>query len=79
MVWLASTTIRLEVPTKKALASLKNYEKESFDDVVERLINMAKEEPPLDEEEIRQIEKGLEDIRKGRVKTWAEAKKEWGG
>ena len=75
---MASTTIRLEVPTKKALASLKNFKKESFYDVVERLVNMATEEPALDRDEINQLEKSLEDIRKGRVLTLEKAEKEWG-
>jgi len=76
-LFLAYTTLRLDVSTKKDLGSLKNFEKESFEDVIERLINVAKEEP-LDADEIRQIESSLEDIKKGNVLSLKQAEKKWG-
>ena len=76
-MFLAYTTLRLDVSTKKDLGSLKNFEKESFEDVIERLINVAKEEP-LDADEIRQIESSLEDIKKGNVLSLKQAEKKWG-
>lgn len=35
---MASTTIRLETGTKKALESLKDHRRESFDDVISKLL-----------------------------------------
>ena len=74
---MAYTTLRLDDSTKKDLGSLKNFEKESFEDVIERLIKVAKEEP-LDADEIRQIESSLEDIKKGNVLPLKQAEKKWG-
>jgi predicted transcriptional regulator len=51
------------------LTSLKKHSKESYNSVVERLINMAVDSEPLSEETIKIIEEGLEDIKKGRYYT----------
>ena len=75
---MASTTLRLETSTKNELKAFKNFDREPFADVIERLLTMAREEPPLDEGEIKQIEKSLEDLKKGRVLSLEEAEKQWG-
>ena len=77
VICLSNTTIRLESSTKNELKALKNFRKESFDEVIERLVNIVKDEP-LMKEEIIQIEKSLEDIKKGRVLSLKEAEKKWG-
>ena len=64
--------------TKDGLESLKNYKDESLDSVVKRLILNAKEDLLLSEDELNQIEKGIKNIREGKVKTLEEASKEWG-
>lgn len=73
-----TTTIRISTTVKKELDELKNFEKESYEDVIERLVNTAKEDQELDAEEIKQIEKSLEDLKKGRAIPYKEAKKKWG-
>ncbi len=74
---MATTTIRISTQTKKKLEKLKIFERESYEDVIERLINIARDEP-LSDEEIRQIEKSLRDIKEGRVLSLEEAEKKWG-
>ena len=73
-----TTTVRVETKTKKELNYFKNFSKESYDDVIKRLINIGKETEKLEKDEIRQIEKSLEDIKKGRVLTLKDAEKQWG-
>lgn len=72
------TTIRIESKVKDAPEELKNHERESFNNVIERLVNMAKEEDEISEGEIKQIEESLEDIKKERVLPLKEAEKKWG-
>jgi hypothetical protein len=72
------TSARLEMKTKDELESLKNYDNESLDSVVKRLIQNAKEDLLLSENELDQIETGIKNIREGKVKTLEEASKEWG-
>jgi len=72
------TSARLEIKTKDELEELKNYDKESLDSVIKRLTLGAREDMILSENELDQIEAGINDIRTGKVKTLKEASKEWG-
>jgi predicted transcriptional regulator len=63
---MEKTTIQINIGTLERLKSLKNIERESYDDVLNNLIDSSEEES-LDEEEINEIQKGLDDIKKGRV------------
>ena len=74
---MTTTTIRISTQTKKKLEKLKIFEREPYEDVIERLINIARDEP-LSEEETRQIEESLRDIKEGRVLSLKEAEKKWG-
>ena len=60
------TTIQINLETLERLKSLKNFERQSYDDLLNSLINSCEEES-LSEEEINEIQKGLEDVKKGRV------------
>lgn len=73
---MATTTVRISTQTKKKLEKMKIFERESYEDVIERLINIANNEP-LSEEEIKQIEKSLRDIKEGRVLSLEEAERMW--
>ncbi|RLG69859.1 MAG: hypothetical protein DRO07_01525 [Candidatus Iainarchaeum archaeon] len=73
---MAITTIRISTQTKKKLEKLKIFERESYEDVIERLINIASDEP-LSEEEGRLIEESLRDIKEGRVLSLEEAERMW--
>jgi predicted transcriptional regulator len=64
-----TTTIKIRVPLKHRLDSLKVHPRESYTDVIERLVEMAVDDEPLSDATIKAIEESLEDIKKGRVYT----------
>jgi len=64
-----TTTIKIKVPLKNRLDSLKIHPRESYTDVIGRLVEMAVDDEPLSDATIRAIEESLEDIKKGRVYT----------
>ena len=63
---MEKTTIQINLETLERLKSLKNIERQSYDELLNNLIDNCEEES-LTEEEINEIQKGLEDIKKGRV------------
>lgn len=63
---MEKTTIQINFETLEKLKSLKNIERQSYDEVLNNLIDNCEEES-LSEEEINEIQKGLEDIKRGRV------------
>ncbi len=63
---MEKTTIQINFETLERLKSLKNMERQSYDEVLNNLIDNCEEES-LTEEEINEIQRGLEDIKKGRV------------
>ena len=63
---MEKTTIQINFETLERLKSLKNFERQSYDEVLNSLINNCEEES-LSEEEINEIQKGLEDVKRGRV------------
>ncbi|MDE1871417.1 MAG: hypothetical protein KGI06_04230 [Candidatus Micrarchaeota archaeon] len=75
---METTTIQVKKSIKKKLDMLKIYPNESMGSVIERLTNMAIDEEPLSKEEIRDIEKSLDDIKKGKVYSLDEVKKDIG-
>lgn len=75
---METTTIQIKKKLKKKLDMLKIYPKEPMNSVIERLTNMVIDEVPLSKEEILGIEKSLEEIRKGKVYTLEEVKKDAG-
>jgi len=64
-----TTTIKIKIPLKNRLDSLKIHPRESYTDVIGRLVEMAVDDEPLSDATIRAIEESLEDIKKGRVYT----------
>jgi len=77
---MTSTTIKINTVLKDRLNTLKIHPRESYNEVIERLVAMAVDEEPLSEETIRDLERSLEDLKAGRVYTleevMAELKKE---
>jgi hypothetical protein len=72
------TTIRLTQVTKQELDSFKQYKSESYDELVRKLIYLAKmceKEPKLGQKAILEIKEARERIKKGDFYTEAEAKK----
>ena len=63
---MEKTTIQVNFETLERLKALKNFERQSYDELLNNLIENSNEES-LSEEEINEIQKGLEDVKKGRV------------
>ena len=71
------TTIRLAQTTKAELDAFKQYKSESYDELVRKLIYIAKmceREPKLSQRTILEIKEARERIKKGEFYTEAEAK-----
>lgn len=75
---MAATTVWITPENKSRLETLKRHPKESYNDVIARLLDMAIDDEPLSEEAIRGIEEALEDIRAGRLYSEDEIKREFG-
>lgn len=74
---MEKTTIQLSQHTLERLKALKNVERQSYDDLLNNLIDNQEEES-LSDEEIEEIKLGLENIRKGKVKSIEQVAKELG-
>lgn len=76
-----ATTIKVHEDTKHQLDQFREYRNESYDELIKKMIYIAKtceKEPELSQESIRAIERARERIRKGKFVTEAEAKKRLG-
>ena len=67
-----TTTIQIEENVRDVLANLKIHTRETYNDVLERLIEDFQE---LNEETKKEIQKAIKDFESGNYKTHAEAKK----
>lgn len=76
-----ATTIKIYENTKLELDRFREYKNESYDEVIKKMIYIAKtckKEPELSQEAIIAIEKARERIKKGKFVTELEAKKRLG-
>jgi predicted transcriptional regulator len=72
------TTIRLNPATKEKLDEFRQYKNESYDELVRKLIFLAKtceKEPKLSQKTIAEIKEAREKIKKGEFYSEEEAKK----
>jgi len=79
--FMSETTIKIHDGTKSELDTFREYKNESYDEVLKKLLFIAKNtksKPELSKETVEAIEKARERIRKGRFLTEAEAKKRLG-
>ena len=76
-----ATTIKIHENTKAELDTFREYRNESYDEVISKVIYIAKTcktEPELSQETIQAIEKARERIKKGKFLNEAEARKRLG-
>jgi predicted transcriptional regulator len=73
-----ATTIQLEEKTKEELERVKLFPRETYNEVIIRLIMTSQEESELSEQTIKNIEKALEDVKKGRLYSTEEVRKKLG-
>jgi predicted transcriptional regulator len=71
-----ATTIQLQPKTKNRLDDLKVHPRETYDDVLNRLLDIAYDPEPLSEETLKQIEEGIADIRAGRYRSLEDVARE---
>jgi len=69
------TTIQLEERVKNKLEEMKLYPRETYSSIIERLIQLYAEEEELSPQTIKNIERALKDVKKGRVYSTKEVKK----
>ena len=72
------TTIRIKPNTKEELDSFRQYKNESYDELVRKLVYLAKmceKDPKLSQKSIQEIKEAREKIEKGEFYTEEEAKK----
>lgn len=73
------TSIQLENKTKTRLEKMKAFPKESYNDVVNRLLNVAEDdEGVLSQQTIKNIEKSLAEIKAGKVLSHKDVKQKLG-
>jgi hypothetical protein len=80
-VYDMDTTIKLHLETKAALDEFRQYKNESYDEVIRKIIYVAKnikKQPELSKKTIKDIEDSRERIRKGEFYTEAKAMKRLG-
>jgi predicted transcriptional regulator len=78
---MSATTIKLHTETKNQLDLFREYKNESYDEVINKLVYIAKnttKNPELSKETIIAIEKARERIKKGKFLTEEQAIKKLG-
>jgi len=75
---MEKTTIQLDSKTLERLKLLKVVERQSYDDLVNNLIDNFEEDEILTEEELNDIKIGLEDVKAGRLIPIEQVAKEKG-
>ncbi len=78
---MEATTIKIHEDTKSELDGFREYKNESYDEVIKKVVFIAKTcktEPELSKETIKAIEKARERIKKGKFMTEAEARNRLG-
>ncbi len=75
VVTVATTTIQLSQDMKKVLEGMKLHPRETYEEVLERLLEDLQE---LNEETKKEIEQAIRDIKAGRYRTHQQLKDELG-
>ncbi len=75
---METTTIQIRKELKKKLEELKVYPNETMDQLIERLADNKIDHEPLSDDDIKDIEEGLADIKAGRIYTTKQLKKKLG-
>ncbi|MFY9194613.1 MAG: hypothetical protein WAN99_04485 [Methanoculleus sp.] len=76
---MTSVTVRIDSSLRDRLNALKTHPQESYNEVIGRLVDIAVDEEPLNDEAIRDLERSLEDLRARRVYTLDEVMAELKG
>ena len=74
---MTTTMIQIKKNTAEKLKRLKDYNRQSYDDIINKLIELNDTEV-VTEKDIDEIKQGLEDIRAGRTISLEKAAKDLG-
>ncbi len=72
------TTIQLDEKVKHKLEEMKIHRRETYNEVIKRLIDKDGQDGILSDRSLKNIESSLEDIKKGRVYSTNEVRKKLG-
>lgn len=78
---MQATTLKIHSKTKEELDKFREYKNESYDEVIQKMIYIAKtskKQPELSRKAIQDIEKARERIKKGQYLTEKEARERLG-
>jgi len=75
---MEKTTIQISSDTLQRLKMFKQHERESYDFVLNNLLDEADDDDELTSEEIEDIKVALENVRMGKVKSIEQVAKEMG-
>ena len=73
---MTMTMVKLRKETVERLVRLKDYQRQTYDEIIGKLISLKEEE--LSSEDIKNIEEGLADLKAGRVHSSEEVTKRLG-
>jgi predicted CopG family antitoxin len=74
----ATGSIYIREDLKTQLDKLKRNPKESYNDVIERLVNLTVDDEPLSADAIKGLEEGLDDIKRGNLISEKDIRKKYG-
>ena len=76
---METTTIQINKDTKIRLDNLKDYNRESYEEIIEKLLDIvAEEDMELSEETKKEIEEARKEFRAGKSVSFEEVKKKIG-
>lgn len=73
-----ATTIQLQPETKARLDEVKVHPRETYDEVLNRILDLAIDTEPISEETLVKIEEAISDLRKGKFRPFEEVVREHG-
>ncbi|HIH04151.1 MAG TPA: hypothetical protein HA263_10025 [Methanoregulaceae archaeon] len=73
-----STTIKLGMETKARLDGIKVHPRETYDDMINRLVDCAIDDEPLSAETLDHLKEAEEDIKAGRVRPMKDVMRDLG-
>jgi predicted transcriptional regulator len=73
---MTTTTIKVDSEVKNNLDNLKLFPRESYNEVLSRLVGMAYDEEPLSKDTLKRVEEALHDLKEGNYYTQEEIEAE---
>ncbi|MBS1268166.1 MAG: hypothetical protein MAG458_00888 [Nitrosopumilus sp.] len=75
---MSNTTIQVDTKIKKRLDRVKSYSKETYNEVIEKLLDVSEIDSELSDQTISNIEKSLNEIKQDKTYTLSEVKAKLG-